>query len=321
MKVEFISGVEITPDRIKLSGQGDLSWLLINGLCGQGQRELERTGVQFEDGELWISDGESQAASLIGSRPDWARRIVTSDRAAGEEEIREALRALSLAGQSLLDKGLPIASRQEAESIVKELERRGAIEAAGPDSMRLRAAEKKSFLLQGKARGGGVLEILVMPESLTLLDLKASNAEPETSDSLGGFEQAIQVKIDPSRPVQAKPVPNRLSVQPLGGIGELREWQAYVGGSSGPAQEEEIERHPISDWLPGGKGAICRERQGTPEQVDGLRCAVQVRICGRLVHSNFAPQPRRLGQLMQPLDLYRPVNPYGQTPAPVTQAG
>lgn len=317
MQVEFSAGVQIEPDRIKLLGRGDLSWLLVNGLEDKGQRELERAGVQFENGQLYIGENVSHVARLINDRPDWARRIISTERPAGEDEIQEAIREFQLSGRSLLDAGLPIASREEAEAIVRELEKTGAVEAQNPDRYLIGPAQNHKFLLQGKARGGGVLELLVMPESLALLDLKASNAELEESESLRGLERAIEERVAPERMPAAKPVPERLSVQPLGGIGELREWQAYIGGSSRAASKDEIERHPLVDWLPAGRGALCRERPEEPEGVDGLRCAVQMRICGRLVHGDFSPQERRLGQLMRPLDLYRPVNPYGDTPAPV----
>lgn len=139
------------------------------------------------------------------------------------------------------------------------------------------------------------------------------------------FEQQFN-DLHPSRfHITALPADGLIAFPDLGGIGDLHQWEALIGGKNPGVQAEEITQatqqallqQPPGAWLPGMYGALVSTHPA-PEDLQApveLAHSVQLHNLGSMVHLGCPLQPHRLQRESEPVRLFSPLNPFAQAPA------
>ena len=285
--------------------------LLEEGVCQSSYKAVDKWRRSSREDAITIIESPQQALTLLSENPAWKTRL--KGRYVGSDDfVNDPVAEITAPGA-----GLALATMEQINSRLKAMLEEGLLEERG-EAFKL-AKGKSPLLLEGRSADGRDLSLLLFSGSFSMVNLKSSEPRLEQMASVAQLQAKVESLADCSKPIRVIPAEGPLPLLPLGAIGELLSWRAYVAGCQEEAKQEDINLHPPGDWLAAGGAAICREASQVDMGDAALRCSVQLQNSGSMITAQSQPQPHRLQQAMPALHLYRPANPYHLAPEPMSR--
>ena len=183
-------------------------------------------------------------------------------------------------------------------------------------------------------------KLLVDRKNLSVFETNNNSAQAHKIKNPEMMHQWLQAKIgsiianesDASRrwpePIfRISAADNKIVMPGLGGIGDLHQWEALIGGASAVAADDinwaadaALEQQPPAAWMPGMSAAMVAETKRDVEAPAQLAHSVQLHNLGSIIHTGCPTQNARLTCDVKTIRLFHPLNPFGAGPLGMSQS-
>ena len=207
---------------------------------------------------------------------------------------------------------------EDYAAVMKQLSRAqssGMIEREGDIYYPVRGSDQWHIL-------GDSCRLILDRAGLHVLEIQDFEAQTYRFDSLREWQEWITQKAEGDSWSLASGQVG-IELPELGGLGDLHQWEALIGGSGDtrqPPVEELMDEQPPDAWMPGMNGVFVRAvpDERVAESPAELAYCVQLHNLGNLIHLGCPVQPSRLGRQPEAVRLFQPVNPFRAAPLPMS---